>query len=211
MVNGMTASLDTAPRPRRRDQQRDETRWDLALAAFALATSHGLADVRVPDIAAAVGVSPRTFNNYFHSKEEAIVWPAGQHAASVASRLRERPAGEPLGDALVAAVVGLYGPTAGARLPANWLQDLRDLVAAEPSLHGEYLRAAATAERALADAVAARTGGAAGQLRARVVAGMVVGAERAAVMHWMQTHDGPLVDSVRAAVRLATAGLGGAP
>ena len=58
------------------------------MAAFQLAISHGLANVRVPDIAAAVGVSPRTFNNYFHSKEEAIVWPAAQHAASVATRLR---------------------------------------------------------------------------------------------------------------------------
>src|SRR6266496_4031695 len=107
-VVGVTSSPDTAPRPRRRDQQRDETRQDLALAAFRLATSRGLAGVRVPDIAAAVGVSPRTFNNYFHSKEEAIVWPAAQHAASVARRLRERPAGEPMGEALVAAVVGLY-------------------------------------------------------------------------------------------------------
>ena len=210
MVIGMTGSLDTTPRPRRRDQQRDETRRDLALAAFRMATSHGLANLRVPDIAAAVGVAPRTFNNYFHSKEEAIVWPAAQHAASVATRLRERPAGEPLGDALVAAVVGLYGPTAGQQLPANWLRDFRDLVAAEPSLHGEYLRAASAAERALADAVVERMGGPAGQLRARVVAGMVVGAERAAVMHWMQTRDGSLVGAVRAAVRQATAGLGDA-
>jgi AcrR family transcriptional regulator len=175
-----------------------------------LAISHGLANVRVPDIAAAVGVSPRTFNNYFHSKEEAVVWPAAQHAAGAASRLRERPADEPLGDALVAAVVGLYGPPIGDRLPANWLRDFRDLVAAAPSLHGEYLRVASAAERALADAVAERMGGPAGQLRARVLAGMVVGAERAAVVHWMQTRDGSLVGTVRTAVRQATAGLAGA-
>jgi hypothetical protein len=115
-----------------------------------------------------------------------------------------------LSDALVTAVVGLYGPPAGKWLPANWLRDFRDLVSAEPALHGEYLRAASAAERALADAVAERMGDAAGQLRARVVAGMVVGAERAAVMHWMQTRDGSLVDTVRTAVRQATAGLSGA-
>ncbi|VVJ18468.1 Transcriptional regulator [Amycolatopsis camponoti] len=209
-VVGMTDSLDTTPRRRRRDQQRDETRRDLALTAFRIATSRGLANVRVPEIAAAAGVSPRTFNNYFHSKEEAIVWPAAQHAASMASLLRDRPAGEPLGDALVAAVVALYGPEAGQELPADWLGDFRDLVAAEPSLHGEYLRAASTAERALADAVAERMGAPAGQLRARVVAGMVVGAERAAVMHWMQTRDGSLADTVRTAVLQATASLGDA-
>ena len=206
----MDASVDMAPGSSRRDRQRYETRRELALAAFRLATGQGLANVRVPDIAAAVGVSTRTFNNYFRSKEEAIVWAAAEHAASVATRLHDRPAGEPLGDALVAAVVGLYGPPAGERLPDNWLRDFRDLVAAEPSLHGEYLRAASAAERALAGAVAERMDGATGQLRARVLAGMVVGAERAAVMHWMQTRDGTLADTVRAAVRQATAGLGDA-
>jgi len=95
-------------------------------------------------------------------------------------------------------------------LPAKWVRDFRDLVAAEPSLHGEYLRAASTAERALADAVVERMVGPHGQLRARVVAGMVVGAERAAVRHWMQTRDGSLVGTVRIAVRQATAGLGDA-
>ncbi len=201
--------MTTSPRLRRRDQQRDDTRRDLALAAFRLATSQGLAQVRVPDIAAAAGVSPRTFNNYFRSREEAVVWPAAQHAAGVADRLRDRPADEPLGEAVVVAVTGLYGPPGQHGLPPHWLRDFRVLLAAEPALHGEYLRAASAAERALAEVLAERMGGAAGQLRPRVLAGMVVGAERAAVMHWMQTRDGRLVELVRAAVRQATAGLDG--
>jgi hypothetical protein len=41
-----------------------------------------------------------------------------------------------------------------------------------------------------------------------VLAGVVVGAERAAVMHWLQTREGSLPQTVRAAVRQATAGLG---
>jgi AcrR family transcriptional regulator len=60
------------PPVRRRDLQKDQTRLDLALAAFELARQHALAAVRVPQIAAATGVSPRTFNNYFPSKEAAI-------------------------------------------------------------------------------------------------------------------------------------------
>jgi AcrR family transcriptional regulator len=204
----MATSLDAASRPWRRDQQRDDTRRDLALAAFRLATSQGLADVRVPDIAAAAGVSARTFNNYFSSKEEAIVWPAAQHAASVADRLRERPPNEPLAEAIVAAVTSLYRPPAGRDLPAGWLRDFQALVASQPSLHGEYLKASSAAERALGDVLAERMGGKAGQLRPRVLAGMVVGAERAAVRYWMQTRQGSLAQAVRAAVRQATAGLG---
>src|ERR1700689_3853964 len=95
---------------RRRHLQKEQTRLDLALAAFELAKAEGLANVRVPQIGEAVGVSPRTFNNYFPSKEAAIVFPTTLRAARMASELTERPAGEPLADSLVATVAGLYGP-----------------------------------------------------------------------------------------------------
>ena len=39
-------------------------------------------------------------------------------------------------------------------LPPGWLRDFRALVAAEPALHGEYLKAAGAVEVALADAIA---------------------------------------------------------
>jgi AcrR family transcriptional regulator len=195
---------------RRRDQQRDDTRRDLALAAFDLAIRHGLGGVRVPDIAAAAGVGTRTFNNYFASKEEAIVWPAARHAIGVADQFRARPAGEPLGESLVTAVTNLYGPAAGQELPPSWLRQFRALVAAEPSLHGEYLKAAAAAQAALGDALADRIGGGeSGAFKAHVLAGMVAGAERAAVMHWMRHRDGTLLATVRTAVRQAVAGLEG--
>ena len=70
---------------RRRDLQKEQIRLDLALAAFELAKAAGLAKVRVPQIAEAVGVSTRTFNNYFPSKEAAIVWPTTLRGARRAS------------------------------------------------------------------------------------------------------------------------------
>ena len=201
--------MDTAPGVslRRRDRQRDDTGRDLALAAFDLAVRYGLGHVRVPDIAAAAGVATRTFNNYFASKEEAIVWPAARHAIGVADQLRARPASEPLGESLVTAVTNLYGPAAGQELPPNWLRQFRTLVAAEPSLHGEYLKATAAAQAALGDALAERIGGGkSGAFEAQVLAGMVTGAERAAVMYWMRHQDGTLLATVRSAVRQAVAG-----
>jgi AcrR family transcriptional regulator len=142
---------------RRRDWQKEQTRFDLALAAFELAKAEGLANVRVPQIAEVVGVSTRTFNNYFSSKEAAIVWPTALRGARLAADLAERPAGEPLADALVEVVAGMYGPAGQAGLPAGWLDGFRTLVATEPSLHGEYLKAQAAGERELAQAIAART------------------------------------------------------
>jgi AcrR family transcriptional regulator len=181
-----------AVRARRRERQKEQTRLDLALAAFDLAREHGLAGVRIPHVAAAVGVSPRTFNNYFPSKEAAIVWPTTLRAARLAETLAARPAEESLADAIDG-------------LPSGWLDRFRALVAVEPALHGEYLKAAAAAEAALAGAIARRAGVPAGQLESLVLAAVAVAAERAAVLHWANT-PGPrpsLTDAVRVAVGMA--------
>jgi len=190
---------------RRRDWQKEQTRLDLALTAFELAKSGGLGRVRVPQIAEACGVSTRTFNNYFASKEAAIVWPATLRGARMAADLAARPAGEPLADALIEVVVGLYGPADQDGLPLGWLDGFRALVAAEPALHGEYLKAQAANERALAQVVARRTGAADSDLQPLVLAGVVAAAERAAILHWFRQSGptAPLADVVRAALRLA--------
>jgi AcrR family transcriptional regulator len=199
----------TSPPARRRDQQKDQTRFDLSLAAFELAREHGLASVRVPQIAAATGVSPRTFNNYFPSKEAAIVWPTTWRGTRLAASLAGRPAGEPLADALAGATAGMYEQDEIDGLPAGWLRDFRAMVAREPALHGEYLNATSAVEGALADAIARRTGAGEGQLEPLVLAGVVAGAERAAVMYWARHAETspPLVDVVRAAVGMAVRGM----
>lgn len=196
---------------RRRDRQKEQTRLDLALAAFDLARAHGLANVRVPQVAAVVGVSTRTFNNYFPSKEAAIAWPTTLRGARLATSLADRPPAEPLADALVAAVAGLYGKGETDGLPAGWLGEFRALVAAEPALHGEYLKAAAAAEGDLAEAIARRAGAETGQLEPLVLAAVVVAAERAAVLHWVRqaTPPAPLADVVGIAVDMAVRGMAG--
>jgi AcrR family transcriptional regulator len=167
--------------------------------------------VRVPQIAEAVGVSTRTFNNYFPSKETAIVWPTTLRGARLASDLAERPAGESLAHALVEAVAGLYRPDGQEGLPENWLDGFRALVAAEPALHGEYLKAQAVGERALAEAIAGRIGAAESDLEPLLLAGVVTAAERAAVLHWFRQAgpSTPLVDVVRTAVAMAVRGMTG--
>jgi AcrR family transcriptional regulator len=194
---------------RRRDWQKEQTRLDLALAAFDLAKAEGLANVRVPQIAEVVGVSTRTFNNYFSSKEAAIVWPTTLRGTRLAADLTERPAGEPLADALVEVVAGLYGPDGQEGLPDGWLDGFRTLVAAEPALHGEYLKAQAAGERELAQTIAARTGAAETDLEPLLLAGVVSAAERAAVLHWFRRvgPSTPLVEVVRTALAMALRGM----
>jgi AcrR family transcriptional regulator len=201
-------TLSTQP-TRRRDLQKEETRLDLAFAAFELAETNGLANVRIPQIAAAVGVSPRTFNNYFASKEAAIVWPFTLRSDRLVTGLAGRPTDEPLADALVAAVMGLYGHSEADGLPKGWLTRFRALVAAEPALQGEYLKVAAAAETALAAGIAARAGVESGELAPQVLAAVVAGAERVAVRHWARRTrpSAPLADLVRSALSMALAGI----
>jgi AcrR family transcriptional regulator len=196
---------------RRRDLQKEQTRLDLALAAFELAKADGLASVRVPQIAEAVGVSPRTFNNYFPSKEAAIVFPTSLRAARMANDLADRPASEPLASALIESVACLYGPEGQDGLPDGWLDGFRALVAAEPALHGEYLKAAAAAEAALAGAIARRTGAEEDQLEPQILAAVVAGAERAAVRYWVRQANASstVTDVVRTAVGMAVRGMAG--
>ena len=79
-----------------RERKKVERRLALVDAAHSLVEEHGFENVTVEDIAAAAGVSPRTFFNYFDTKDDAIVpflaWPAED------PRVTEFAAGGPSGD-----------------------------------------------------------------------------------------------------------------
>ena len=78
-------------------------------------------------------------------------------------------------------------------------------------MHGEYLKAAGAVEAALAGAIARRTGAEEGQLEPQVLAAVVAGAERAAVLHWARQAkpSSALVDIVRTAIDMAVRGMAG--
>lgn len=174
------------------------TRQALARAALRLAVERGPGNVRREDIAAEVDVSLRTFNNYFSSKEEAIVSIAVERTAGIAERLRARPAGEPLAEALVAAFAEQYAGTAPSR---DWIAQIRVIVSA-PEVQGAYLAALAVNERTLAEAIAERTGtDVRHDLSPRVLAAAACAAERVAIGHWLGSDaTTPLPELLRRAI-----------
>ncbi|MGW2157767.1 TetR/AcrR family transcriptional regulator [Nonomuraea sp. NPDC001699] len=165
-----------------RARHKQATREAISHAALRLAIEqgpHGLALVRVHDIASAAGVSPRTYNNYFSSREEAICAFQADQSRRAGQALRARPAGEPLDEAVIAAVVELYTD------PEPDKAGLR-MIMSTPELEGEALKAFSVAEGALAEAIAARTGtDAEHDLFPAVTAAAVAGAVRVAGRRWL--------------------------
>jgi AcrR family transcriptional regulator len=77
-----------------RAQRRVATELALREAAVRLIAKRGYEATGTDDIARAAGVSPRTFFNYFPSKESVILLPEGLLSELVAAALRGRPMGE---------------------------------------------------------------------------------------------------------------------
>jgi AcrR family transcriptional regulator len=185
-----------------RERKKIATREALSVAALRLAMEHGPENVRVDEIAEAAGVSPRTYNNYFSSREQAIVSAIeAERALRVAAALRARPAGEPLADAVVEAVVGQY---VAEGEPGS---DAFALLVSASGLRAEFLRTVAGLERPLATAIAdrigagrqdggdeGRDGGGEQDIGAAVLAAAVSAAARVAAERWLRpAADSPLV------------------
>jgi AcrR family transcriptional regulator len=166
----------------RRERKKRATRQALSAAALRLAREHGPQNVRVDDIAEAAGVSPRTYNNYFSSREQAIVVAlAAQRGHGVAAALRERPADEPLEHAVIGSLIEQYS---NDREPDR---ATLALINSAPALQAEFLDTIAAIERPLAEAIAARTGADGhGELGPEVLAAAVSGAARVAAQRWLQ-------------------------
>jgi AcrR family transcriptional regulator len=137
-----------------RERKKAETRDALASAALRLADELGPDRVTIDAIAAAAGVSPRTFFNYFASKEDAIVGSSESSASRVVQELLARPAREAPLDALRAAIHASADHLESD--PDDWIIRHR-LVGRYPALGVRYAARLAAVEHELVLEVARRT------------------------------------------------------
>jgi AcrR family transcriptional regulator len=190
-----------------RDRKKADTRTSLHRAALELVGQHGLAHVSVDDIAERAGVSPRTFFNYFRTKEDAVAgWDPDRVAA--------------LCDALVAADPKLTAFDALRDVLLSMFEtlvpDREDLLArlrvihAEPLLHARQAMRFSELERDLSAAVARRRGHReADDPFAALMVATTLAACRVAVMAWGR--DGgqqPLEEFVAQALQYLATGIG---
>ncbi len=136
--------------------------------------------MRVDDIAEAAGVSPRTYNNYFSSREQAIVAAVtAEREARVAEAVAARPASVRLADAVVEAIVEQYTDP-GSHDPRALL-----LITTSSALRGAFLDTAAGIEDPLTAVIAERIGDT-GRHTARVLSASVAAAVRIALQRWLR-------------------------
>lgn len=139
--------------PGLRERKKNRTRQDTHRAALELVAEHGLAGVTVEMIAERAGISPRTFFNYWTTKEAAIIGVRTDGEDQLLELLRARPAEESAATALRASIRELLGT-----VPVDpELRTLKQTVMArEPHLHGLSAGAMHSVQAKLVDDLAER-------------------------------------------------------
>jgi AcrR family transcriptional regulator len=151
------------PRASLRERKKLATRRSLRRAAFDLVAERGFAHVTVEDIAEAAEVSPRTFFNYFPSKEAAMFGADPGRIRALSGRLAHDSPGRPALDALRVVMASEARAVAdelsglGGGDPAGFLRRMNE-ARADPLLGAARAAQMAMIERAITDGLAERLG-----------------------------------------------------
>lgn len=143
--------------PGLRERKKQATRRNIKRAAVRLALDRGPDQITVEAISEAADVSPRTFFNYFSSKEEALIGEDEQVMTELREAILERPEDESPLSTLRHAITASYVTHATNARRDEVLEHQR-MVAAYPSLLPRLLAKYAAYERVMADAMAIRFG-----------------------------------------------------
>ncbi|MFE9578442.1 TetR/AcrR family transcriptional regulator [Nocardia sp. NPDC006044] len=139
-----------------REQKKRKTRLELCMAARRLVVAHGLDATTVEDIAKVVGVSPRTFFNYYDTKLDAIVGPIEEIGTPAARE--EFVAGGPTG-MLMSDLTWLF---ASALEPEDEVREaislVMQIIKEEPRVFAGFMAAGAQQETIVGELLSARAG-----------------------------------------------------
>jgi AcrR family transcriptional regulator len=165
-----------------RERKKLATRLALHEAALRLVAERGLEHVSVDDIAERADVSPRTFFNYFSSKDDAVLGLDPDSSAQQVSAFLARPSDE----TPVQALRAVTHAQAKEMATDTDLWPLRlKVIDSTPALLGRLAAVFGEGERALAEAIAERTGTRAGtDAYPTLLAGVAGVAMRTALHRW---------------------------
>jgi AcrR family transcriptional regulator len=154
-----------------REQKKRQTELELCLAARRLAVERGLDATTVEDIARAVGVSPRTFFNYYETKMDAVVGPIGEIGTP---QLRERfIAGGPSG-VLMDDLTWLFAHGFESESEVReGIALVTEIIKTEPRVLAAFVASGARLQSVISDLLSARLGGAVSPEFAGLAAGFM--------------------------------------
>jgi AcrR family transcriptional regulator len=178
-----------APPASLRERKKLATRRLLRRAALMLVAERSLASVTVEDIAEAADVSPRTFFNYFPSKEAVLFGGDPDRATQLRERVATWAPGKPALEAL-RAVLHADAEVIAQELrelggePGEWLRRMK-VARTDPHVRAAQAGQMAMIERAVAEGLATRLGAdAESNPYPGVQAAAAVGVMRACLVFW---------------------------
>lgn len=172
-----------------RERKKTATRVALREAALRLALERGPENVRVADIADAAGVSPRTYNNYYSSREQAIVAAVtAEREQRIIAAVLSQPESTSLSDAVTNAIVEQYTD------PGEHGSEVMLMVTSSPALRSSYADSIAPDGRPLAEALIQRITGM-DPLTAQVLAVSIGAAARVAIEDWLTSASTPALST----------------
>ena len=162
----MSLSSLAAPRPEQssslRERKKLATRLGIRRAALDLIAERGFSRVTVEDIAAAADVSPRTFFNYFPSKEAVLFGGGPARAEELRARLvQDLPDASAL--AALRVVLAEYARNVASELgalggdPTRWVRQMKAALA-DPQLRAAQAAHMAQIEAGIVAGLAERLG-----------------------------------------------------
>lgn len=170
--------------PGLRERKKQQTRLQIARAAFDLFTTHGFDRTTVAEVARKAGVSEATVFNYFPSKEDLIYPGLEDFESGLVAAVRDRDPQQSILDAFRGYLLQARGlmatndPGAGDRLAAvtRVITGSRALLNRERQVYDDYTRS-------LAGVIAEETSAKPDDVQPWVVANALIGVHRALVAY----------------------------
>jgi AcrR family transcriptional regulator len=145
-----------------RERKKLATRHELRRVALRLIADRGFSNVTVEEISEAANVSPRTFFNYFSSKEAVLLGADPEREAATRDAIVHSSPGEPAMTVL-RTIMASQARVVAAELtelggdPVDWLGRVR-AARTDPQLRAAHAAQMAAVERTIAEAIAQRLG-----------------------------------------------------
>jgi AcrR family transcriptional regulator len=185
------------------ERKRQAVRSYLSEVALRLLTDRDFESVTVDEIAAAAGVSRRSFFRYFASKEDVVL----QFLDQMAERLRDAVVARPAHESPVTAVHAALRPQVAAYVAdADRTLAVVRLLQRSPALRARELESRQRMRELVAEAIGRRLGlDHRADLRPRLLAGVALVPFDVAITTWVE---GRAEADIHAILDAATAGLG---